>query len=89
MLRNAKDPEIEEWRGSENNLYRDESIHDLGINDDFYDSLFDWENNFLKPLSHSNPLKYKESMEKLQQTLLEDRWEERLARRGGAFYTFL
>ena len=89
MLKSANDPQIEEWRGSENNLYQDGSSQELAVNDDFYDNLFDWENNFLRPLAQSNPVQYKESTDKFKDTLREDRWKMRLAKRSGAFFTFL
>jgi hypothetical protein len=42
MVKGANDPEIPEWRGSENNLYQDSSSQDVGLLDDIYDNLFDW-----------------------------------------------
>lgn len=85
VVRRADDPEIPEWRGTEFSLSGENSQSETA--DDFYDNMFDWDTHFWQCLASQD--KARTHLQELKAVLGDERWKRRLARRRGAFYTFL
>lgn len=84
----ADDPEIEEWRGTEFSL--NEESHLEGQQQEgksAFSLMFDWENHFYRVIEREE--KYVKTEGKLAEMFRYNGWEERMRKRGGAFFAFI
>jgi hypothetical protein len=86
IISHSGDPEIEEWRGTEY-LLTETEIESAGEKESSLRLMFDWEDRFYKVLEGEEDFSKTEA--KLMELMRTNDWEERMEKRGGAFFAFV
>lgn len=81
------DPEIEEWRGTEFSLSEETHPEVQAEGKSAFSLMFDWENHFYRVIEKEE--KYGKTEGKLAEMFRYNGWEERMRKRGGAFFAFI
>lgn len=77
-------PNIPEWRSTNFNMNNDES-NDKNGEDKFTDNFFNWDKNFYSKIPNDGDLKEK-NLEILKRIIKDDKWEEKISKRGVALF---
>lgn len=85
VISHNDDPEIEEWRGTEYSLTETEI--ESPEREVASRLMFDWENRFYKVLEGEED--HSKAEAKLMELMRTNDWEERMQKRGGAFFAFV